>query len=372
MISARSLFASFISTELRQLKFAIDQAALVSITNLRGEIVYVNDKYLEVSKYSKKEILGKNHRIFNSGYHSKEFFKNLWDTVTAGRVWKGEICDRTKGGSFFWVDTTIIPFFKHGRPYRFMSIRSDITDRKIAEAQVEEQRIKQFHEGRLAAVGEIAVNIAHEIKNPLQAICLEAQLLRRMGNGEGFTRQAVLRAAENIDLVGKRMEKIIDSLQLFSRDGQRDPVERVDLNSIVEETVRFCAPQLQEKKIDLQVERTQEPSWVRCRQVQVCQVLLNLINNARDAVENLDVRWIKIQIHTQNGFHFISVTDSGSGISIEIRNKIMLPFFSTKDLGKGTGLGLSISQRLMEENSGELLLDEQNVNTRFLMKLPIL
>lgn len=356
------------SHELEYLKFAIDQAASISVSDTAGNIIFVNDRFLETTRYERAEVIGANHRLLNSGFHDQEFFAGLWSTISAGRIWKGEVRNRAKDGSFFWMDTTIIPFLGADRkPFQFMAIRHDITRQKEAESQLEEERAKYLYSERLAALGEMQAGIAHEIKNPLAAIQMQAQVTKRALRNGAVTTEYLVQSLERIEGVVKRIEKIIAGLQAFSRNAESDPFERVSLRAVAEEAVDFCRAGLAKRNIEVS-NLVPKDLFVYCRPAQISQVLLNLINNARDALEGFPDRWIRLQGEAEGSRIYLSVSDSGPGIPVAIAEKIMRPFFSTKAPGKGSGLGLSISRRIMEDHGGKLRLDSDSAHTRFVLE----
>lgn len=308
--------------------------------------------------------------MLNSGVHSKEFFKELWRTILSGDAWRGEVCNKAKDGSLHWLDTTIVPFLEDdGVPYQFMAIRKEITEKKRLEVSLENERVRRSCIERLSAVGEMAANIAHEVKSPLTSILLQTQILRRHGVASTLTPEIALVGAERIEKVTRHLDKIVTGLLSLSRDAESDPMERVSVKLMIDDALEFCSASLDQRKITILRDPTEEVVFVECRPVQISQVLLNLLNNSRDAIEKMEERWISIGVSASHGIVRIAIADSGTGLTPKIRSRVMEPFFTTKKNGKGTGLGLSVSRKILESHGGQLVLADTK-NTCFIVKLP--
>lgn len=226
------------------------------------------------------------------------------------------------------------------------------------------------HSAKLAAVGEIAAGVAHEINNPLHTLSLISEVLKRFGSSAVFSPEVMKQQYGKIDTCIKHMSRIVRQLGDFSRDASSDNYAVVPLASVVQQTLDLCQARIAHHNIRLDIPNIPDTVLVRCHPSELAQVLLNLINNAYDAIEHLDEKWIAIDVVIQQNAVEISISDSGRGLSEDVAKKVMTPFFTTKPPGKGTGLGLSISRNIITGLGGDLLLDTSCPHTRFVIRLP--
>jgi len=318
-------------------KFAIDQAAIVATTDVTGRITYVNDKFCEISKYSRDELLGQDHRIINSGYHSKEFIRDLWQTIANGAIWRGELRNRAKDGSFYWVDTTIVPFLNdRGKPYQYMAIRSDITERKHSEALLRER-------AALARLGEMAAVVAHEVKNPLAGIRGSLQVIGGRMPAESRDRSVLRDIVDRLD----SLNNIVDDMLVFARP--REPkLAPVVLDELLRSTAALLKKDPAHSVTQLDVADTHVVVRGDAEQLQL--VLVNLLLNAAQATHNQG--HVRVDVATNNGVCRIAISDNGPGIPKDARERIFEPFFTTKH--RGTGLGLPTAKRVIEQHGGSI------------------
>lgn len=244
-------------------------------------------------------------------------------------------------------------------------ILKDLDDRKRAQRLLVEK-------SKMAALGEMASGIAHEINNPLGIIRGKAQILRMLTERSTLDTEKVVEASLKIEDTVVRIDKIVTGLLSFVHGGREKNTELVRVNQLIELTLELCRARFAKYNIDLRVMQTSESAEIRCRPVELSQVLLNLLNNAFDAVQQrpADPPWVEIRVQDEPKNLTIAVLDSGPGVPYEFRDKIMLPFFSTKEAGKGTGLGLSVSKGIVESYGGVLRLREGLEHTCFEMSLP--
>jgi two-component system CheB/CheR fusion protein len=323
--------------DLADTNYALDQAAILAITDVKGRIQYVNDKFCEISKYPREELLGQDHRIINSGYHPKEFIRNLWHTIANGRIWRGELRNRAKDGTYYWVDTTIVPFLdERGKPYQYMAIRYDITERKRSELLLREQ-------AALARLGEMAAVVAHEVKNPLAGIRGALQVIGGRLPETSRDRAIIGDIVARLD----SLNEIVHDLLVFARP--REPkLAAVPVANLLESTAALIRKDPAHASVKLKISGDRPTIQADPEQLQT--VFLNLLLNAAQASGSTGE--VHVNIASRDGLCRVAIADQGPGIREELREKIFEPFFTTKH--RGTGLGLPTARRVVERHGGRL------------------
>ena len=322
---------------LEEIRFALDQAAIVAVTDHHGIINYANDKFCEISKYSREELIGQDHRIINSGFHSKEFMRDLWRTIAHGRVWRGEIRNRAKDGSFYWVDTTIVPFLDdRGHPRQYLAIRSEITNRKLAESQLMAQ-------AALTQLGQLAAVVAHEVRNPLAGVRASLEVLESRLRPPPKERAVIHAMIERLDVLNAKVEDIMR----FARP-HTPSVRAVEVAPVVRDAIASARAALGSECPPITF--VADGHVVSADLEMLRATLLNLLLNACQAGGPS----VAVTVERTADVCRISVLDRGSGIPEEILERVFEPFYTTKKTG--TGLGLPIVKRLMDLQRGTVTL----------------
>jgi PAS domain S-box-containing protein len=324
---------------LEDIQYALDQSAIVAATDQTGKITYVNDKFCEISKYSRDELIGQDHRIINSGYHPKEFIRTLWRTIAHGQVWRGELRNRDKDGGIYWVDTTIVPFVnEQGKPWQYLAIRYDITARKQAEEQLRD-------EAALTQLGRLSAVVAHEVRNPLAALKGSLQVLASRLPADLPGREIINPMLARIDALNLTVKDILT----YSKPSP-PKMQRAASTPMVAEVVNAARATLPGAVIEI----TGEPIVLRADPEMTRAVLLNLLLNACQASAATPV---EIRTTTDQGRSVIEVLDRGPGLPQEVREHLFEPFITTR--AQGTGLGLAISRRLTQVQGATLTIEDR-------------
>ena len=323
--------------DLQDVKYSLDQSTIVATTDRMGTITYANDQFCAISKYSREELIGQNHRIINSGYHPHEFFQDMWRTIASGRQWHAEIRNRAKDGTYYWVDTTIVPFVDDkGRPYQYTAIRHDITERKRIEAELREQ-------ASLKRLGEMAAVVAHELKNPLAGLRGALEIIARRMPSDSTDVRIIKEMVTRID----SLNQMVQDLLVFARPNP-PKIAPVSMGAMAHETAALLRSDPEMRGITMDVSGADPVIPADADMMK--GVLLNLLINAAQAMGRQGR--IAVSVSAANGRCEVSVADHGPGIPEELREKIFDPFFTTKH--RGTGLGLAVARRTVEMHGGTI------------------
>ena len=329
--------------ELEHIRYALDQSAIVATTDVSGRITHANDKFCDISKYSRGELVGQDHRIVNSGHHSAAFMLELWKTISGGETWRGELRNRAKDGSFYWVDTTIVPFLDtHGKPWQYMAIHYDITERKRQEARLRDQ-------ATLTSLGEMAAVLAHEVRNPLAGIRGGVQLLASSFPEHSDGRELTTDIVARID----SLNAVLGDLLSFARI-REIRLAPVDVDAFLRDLASSMRldPAMSRVTVTIDIEPQLE---INADVDQLRIVFTNLVLNAAQAMAGEGQ--IRLTARRDGDEHVaLGVEDSGPGIPGHLRERIFQPFFTTKT--RGTGLGLPTARRIIDAHGGGLTVEE--------------
>ncbi|MGE5352659.1 MAG: sensor histidine kinase [Acidobacteriota bacterium] len=354
------------SYELASLKYALDEAAIVAITDIKGTITYVNKKFCEISKYSSEELVGQNHRLINSGFHPKEFFRDMYRTIANGRVWKGQIKNRAKDGSYYWVDTTIVPLTnREGKLSKYLAIRFDIT----AQKKIEEELVKALLDveqsnGELEQFAYIA---SHDLQEPLRMIASYSQLLTRRYEGKLDTKadQYINYITEGV----QRMQTLIMDLLHYSRTAtSKEDLKPVELNIVLTEVLTDLKVAIETSHADIKVSPL---PTVKANHTQIRQLFQNLIGNAIKFRGDINPV-VEVSVMEESDHWLFSIRDNGIGIDPEYSEKIFMLFQRLNDREKypGTGIGLAVCKKIVERHGGKIWIEsEPGKGTEFLFTI---
>lgn len=348
---------------------AVDKSSIVSITDRYGVITEVNDKFCQITKYNKQELIGKTHKILNSKYHPPEFWSHMWEKISIGEVWHGEIKNRAKDGSFIWIDTTIIPFKNSiGRIYQYLAIQKDFTENKKLG---EELMVSE----KLSSIGEISAQILHEVMTPLSIISLSIENLEDEIGELTLEDQKLMPIKTNlteIKLNYEKIEEIFDNMRSILVRKNKGESTDINIKKTITKSLSLVNAKMKSRNIVVNYDSIDEMATIHTTETDLSQIFLNLFNNAADAIEKLENKWIEIKSYCSEGNIYIRFQDSGEGIPEDIRANMFDTLFTTKGENRGTGLGMGVVKKLIERHHGKISIDIDAPNTTFVLKFPII
>lgn len=360
--------------QIRKLSRAVEQSPVtVVITNINGDIEYVNPKFTELTGYSREEAMGVNPRVLKSGKTPVEEYDSLWETITKGGTWRGEFINRKKGGEEFWESASITPITDEGgRITHYLAVKEDITERKELEARFRQSQ-------KLEGVGQLAGGVAHDFNNILSTMMIQTEL-SLMADGVPAT---VREGLEQIRSTMERASGLTRQLLMFSRKQVLQP-RVLDLNEAVNNLSSLLRRVLRED-VNLRLHLHPAPLMTRADAGMLDQVLMNLAINSQDAMPDggrlvietsermLDEESARQCPEAAPGRYVgLTVTDTGCGMSPEVRARVFEPFFTTKEPGKGTGLGLATVFGIVKQHGGWIRFhSEPGQGSSFQIYLPV-
>lgn len=361
IIRPLKMFAGHYLAHLESLEKAIDASAIVAVTDLTGKITHANSKFVEITGYSIDELLGKDHRILNSGYHSKEFFADLWKTISKGDVWRAEVKNKKKDGSFYWVDSTAVPMpNQKGKLSQYIAIRYDITERKLLEESL--LRAKEEAENASQAKARFLANMSHEIRTPMNGIIgMSNLLLGSVTDPVAIERLKIIQNCSNslLDLINDVLD--FSKLEVDKVELEMQPFS---LHATINEVLELLNTRASEKGVTLSyVQNPEVPAWIVGDVTRFRQVLSNLVSNSVKFTEagSIVISSQATLLEANKWQLQFAIKDTGIGIPENIKNRLFRSFSqvdasTTRRFG-GTGLGLAICKGLCEKMNGSIWVE---------------
>ena len=341
---------------LHKLSQAIDQSpATVIITDVDGNIEYVNRRFIQLTGHASEEVLGKNPRILKSGHTSDKEYQRLWQTIKSGDEWSGEFLNKAKNGELFWQRTLITSITDEaGRITNFLSVSENVTKQKQAEQSLQEMRAQLTHAARLSTLGEMVAELAHELNHPLYAILNFSKAARNVLAEEAPPDLISLREwNEEIAEIASSAAEVVRRLREFARRAE-SPRAGCRMEEIVEDALKLLAFETQYNRVTVEVFPAADLPSIQVDRVQMQQVVVNLLTNAVEAMLTSppEMRRITIRTLLHASDVEITVADRGIGLPPGSEENIFHPFVTTKPAGMGMGLG--IVRTIVEAHGGKV------------------
>jgi PAS domain S-box-containing protein len=367
--------------ELEDYKFALDQSAIIAITDKNGVIKAVNDNFCRISKYSREELIGKTHKIINSKFHSNAFFKEMWATISSGNVWRGLVKNKKKNDEYYWVDTTIVPFLDvNKKPFQYLAIRFDVTENMNAEDKT--IKAKEYAEECDQLKSAFLANMSHEIRTPMNGILGFTNLLKE----DNLSYQDQQEYIKIIDQSGARLLGIINDIIDISKIESKQmevSISETNINDQIEYIFNFFKPEAENKGIFLSLKNglATSEAYIKTDSEKIYAILINLVKNAIKFCDKGTINFGYIlktkNISIPNEINELEfyVKDSGVGIPDDRLHAIFDRFiqadFSDKRAFQGAGLGLSISKAYVEMLGGKIWVEsEVGIGSSFYFTIP--